>query len=123
MDPTYPQERLAFMMQDAEMPVVLTQEHLLAQLPEARATFLCLDRDWSLIAEESGMAPVIATNRDNLAYVIYTSGSTGTPKGVEIEHAALLNLVSWHQRAYEVGAEDRATQIAGTAFDASVWEI
>ncbi|HBZ82358.1 non-ribosomal peptide synthase/polyketide synthase [Brevibacillus parabrevis] len=123
MDPAYPQERLAFMMQDAEMPVVLTQEHLLAQLPEARATFLCLDRDWSLIAEESDVAPVIATNRDNLAYVIYTSGSTGTPKGVEIEHAALLNLVSWHQRAYEVGAEDRATQIAGTAFDASVWEI
>ncbi|RNB58932.1 amino acid adenylation domain-containing protein [Brevibacillus gelatini] len=124
MDPDYPQERLAFMMADAGMPVVLTQEHLLARLPQETAALLfCLDRDWNVLAKESSEAPVIEMTTTSLAYVIYTSGSTGTPKGVEIEHAALLNLVSWHQRAYNVQAEDRATQIAGTAFDASVWEI
>jgi amino acid adenylation domain-containing protein len=59
----------------------------------------------------------------NLAYVIYTSGSTGQPKGVQIEHRALMNLVTWHQRRYTVTAADRATQLASPAFDASVWEV
>ena len=59
----------------------------------------------------------------SLAYVIYTSGSTGQPKGVEITHASLCNLIGWHQRAYEISPSDRATQIAGPAFDASVWEL
>ncbi len=74
------------------------------------------------IAVESEEAPQVAFRPDQLAYVIYTSGSTGTPKGVEVEHGSLLNLVAWHQRTYEVTAATRATQIAGTAFDASVWE-
>src|SRR2546423_1574703 len=64
-----------------------------------------------------GVAP------ENLAYVIYTSGSSGLPKGVAITHGSLINLVRWHQRVYQVSAADRATQIAGLAFDASVWEI
>ncbi|MBI4662221.1 MAG: amino acid adenylation domain-containing protein [Verrucomicrobia bacterium] len=59
----------------------------------------------------------------HLAYVIYTSGSTGQPKGVAVEHGSLLNLAAWHQRTYQVTAEDRATQLAGTAYDACVWEI
>src|SRR5205814_1960229 len=58
-----------------------------------------------------------------LAYVIYTSGSTGHPKGVPIEHASLFNLICWHQQAYDVKPDDRATQIAGPAFDGSVWEV
>ncbi|MGF9909648.1 non-ribosomal peptide synthase/polyketide synthase [Brevibacillus porteri] len=123
MDTAYPQERLAFMMKDANMPVVLTQERLLGRLPDGTASFICLDRDWHIISEESSQAPNMAMTTENLAYVIYTSGSTGTPKGVEIEHAALLNLVFWHQRSYSVDSNDRASQIAGTAFDASVWEI
>ena len=122
MDPAYPRERLAFMIKDAGMSLVLTQERLLDALPQEAAALLCLDRDWQEIAAESTAAPAIKTNADQLAYVIYTSGSTGTPKGVEIEHGSLLNLVNWHQRAYSVSAEDRASQIAGTAFDASVWE-
>ncbi|WJQ84451.1 linear gramicidin non-ribosomal peptide synthetase LgrC [Brevibacillus brevis] len=123
MDTAYPQERLAFMMKDANMPVVVTQERLLGRLPEGTASFICLDRDWHIISEESSEAPTAAMTTENLAYVIYTSGSTGTPKGVEIEHAALLNLICWHQRSYSVDSNDRASQIAGTAFDASVWEI
>ena len=67
--------------------------------------------------------PVPVSTADDLAYIIYTSGSTGTPRGVEIRHRSLLNLVSWHQREYAVTAQDRATQVAGPAFDASVWEI
>lgn len=110
------------MIKDAGMSLVLTQERLLDALPQEAAALLCLDRDWQEIAAESTAAPAIKTNADQLAYVIYTSGSTGTPKGVEIEHGSLLNLVNWHQRAYSVSAEDRASQIAGTAFDASVWE-
>ena len=60
---------------------------------------------------------------EQLAYVMYTSGSTGQPKGVAVTHASLCNLVHWHRRAYEVTPADRATQIAGPAFDASVWEL
>ncbi len=122
MDPAYPAERLAFMMQDAAMPVVLTQAHLLDKLATDKHACICLDRDWEKIAVESEEAPQVAFQPDQLAYVIYTSGSTGTPKGVMVEHRSLLNLISWHQRTYEVTAATRATQIAGTAFDASVWE-
>ncbi|MFC4547220.1 non-ribosomal peptide synthetase [Paenactinomyces guangxiensis] len=123
MDPSYPQERLAFMMRDARMPVVLTQEDLKVKLSPEDGTLICLDRDWPMIAEESERAPEEETAAEHLAYVIYTSGSTGLPKGVEIEHGSLLNLVEWHQRTYGVTVDSRATQMAGTAFDASVWEI
>ncbi|WP_176560098.1 non-ribosomal peptide synthase/polyketide synthase [Brevibacillus dissolubilis] len=123
MDPAYPQDRLAYMMQDAQMQIVLTQERLLDKLPEGAAKLICLDRDYSIIAEESEQAPETKLTPESLAYVIYTSGSTGLPKGVEIEHGSLLHLVRWHQRAYDVTPADHATQMAGTAFDASVWEI
>ncbi|RNB59090.1 amino acid adenylation domain-containing protein [Brevibacillus gelatini] len=123
MDPAYPKDRLAFMVQDAGMAIVLTQERLTDKLPAGASRLICLDADWDAIAREQTTAPASAASVNDLAYVIYTSGSTGTPKGVEIEHAALLNLIFWHQRAYQVTAKDRASQIAGTAFDASVWEI
>ncbi|MDH6349569.1 linear gramicidin non-ribosomal peptide synthetase LgrD [Brevibacillus sp. 1238] len=123
MDPAYPKERLAFMMHDASMAIVLTQAKLRQKLPADTSRLICLDADWETIAQEPTAALVNTTAASDLAYVIYTSGSTGTPKGVEIEHAALLNLIFWHQRAYDVTATDRASQIAGTAFDASVWEI
>ncbi|MEH2077957.1 MAG: amino acid adenylation domain-containing protein [Nostoc sp.] len=120
LDPAYPQERLAFMLEDAQVKVLLTQESLVATLPPHQAQVVCLDKvTFSAIAEN---LPQTATT-DNLAYVIYTSGSTGRPKGVQIEHRGLLNLVFWHQQAFAVSSLDRVTQVAGVAFDACGWEI
>jgi len=75
------------------------------------------------IEKEDADAPEVLAGPDNLAYIIYTSGSTGVPKGVCISHRSLLNLVHWHQEAFAVTPNDRATQIASLSFDASVWEI
>ncbi|MEH2367591.1 amino acid adenylation domain-containing protein [Nostoc sp.] len=120
LDPAYPQERLAFMLADAQVSVLLTQESLVTTLPPHQAQVVCLDSaTFSAIAEN---LPHTVTT-DNLAYVIYTSGSTGRPKGVQIEHRGLLNLVFWHQQAFAVSSLDRVTQVAGVAFDACGWEI
>lgn len=131
LDPAYPQERLTFILEDTQTPVLLTQARLVDSLPKHQARVICLDRDWE--TDECGATspniregtenPTSNAIADNLAYVIYTSGSTGQPKGVQIEHKGLLNLIFWHQRAFGVTEADRATQIAGPAFDASVWEL
>ncbi|MEH1980825.1 MAG: amino acid adenylation domain-containing protein [Nostoc sp.] len=120
LDPAYPQERLAFMLEDAQVSVLLTQESLVATLPPHQARVVCLDSDISSTRTEN-LLHTVTTN--NLAYVIYTSGSTGRPKGVQIEHRGLLNLVFWHQQAFAVLSLDRVTQVAGVAFDACGWEI
>ena len=123
LDPAYPGARLAFMMKETGMGVLLTQGDLVGTVPEEGVRVICLDRDWSKIAQESAENPVSGTGIDHLAYLIYTSGSTGQPKGIQVEHGSLLNLVFWHQRAFGVSASDRATQVAGPGFDASVWEL
>jgi amino acid adenylation domain-containing protein len=124
IDPDYPAERVRFMLQDTKAVVVLTHKDLSGALASSGATILHLDAAQASVteypdprAECSPQAP------DQLAYVIYTSGSTGRPKGVPITHENLFNLICWHQRTYEVTPADRATQIAGPAFDASVWEV
>lgn len=122
MDPQHPADRLVFMLQDAGAPMVLTQRSLLGALSGFAGATPCLDRDWNEIAAQPPEAPPQITPA-HLAYVIYTSGSTGKPKGVAIPHAGLMNLVTWHQRAYGVTRADRATLLAGLAFDASVWEL
>ncbi len=123
LDPTYPKDRLGFMLSDAAMKVLLTQEAMLDRLPQCDTTVISIDRIADELDAEDDANPQPVATGENLAYVIYTSGSTGKPKGVEIEHRGLLNLVSWHQRYYEVNAADRATQLASAAFDASVWEL
>ncbi|HSE18129.1 MAG TPA: amino acid adenylation domain-containing protein [Pyrinomonadaceae bacterium] len=109
LDPSYPRERLQFMIDDAKPAVILTPEGLSA------TDYHRSDPD--LIR---GFDP---SDPRHPCYVIYTSGSTGLPKGVAITHGSLMNLIRWHQRVYQVSAADRATQIAGLAFDASVWEV
>jgi microcystin synthetase protein McyB len=123
LDVGYPRERLAFMLADAGARVLLTHASLEAHLPPHAGATIFLDRDWDSIAGESRAKPVEQARSDNLAYVIYTSGSTGEPKGVELGHTGLVNLVSWHRREYDVVPADRATHLAGLAFDASVWEM
>jgi amino acid adenylation domain-containing protein len=123
LDPSYPTERLAFMLTDSHAPVLLTQEKLLDRLPESNIHLVTLDGDRDLLESYSSENLLPATSLDNLAYVIYTSGSTGQPKGVEITHSGLLNLVNWHHQAFTIAADTRATHVASPAFDAAGWEI
>ncbi len=123
LDPTYPHERFNFLFEDAQVPILLTHERWIQQLETHNCRVICLDKDWDIIAQEIEDNLPSQVTVDNLAYVIYTSGSTGKPKGVQIEHRGLLNLIFWHQKAFAVSHLDRATQIAGVAFDACVWEI
>jgi len=123
LDPTYPAERLAFMLRDAQVRVLITDRAQAERLDAGSATVIALDDPAIGLDAESPIAPSSAVTAKDLAYVIYTSGSTGTPKGVMIEHDSLLNLVFWHRRAFAVTARDRATQLASPAFDAAVWEL
>ncbi|UNU23116.1 non-ribosomal peptide synthetase [Microcoleus vaginatus] len=123
LDPSYPAERSSFMLKDAQLSVVLTQQQWVENLRSPNLQIVCLDTDWEMISQEIADNPTSAVTAENRAYAIYTSGSTGKPKGVEIEHGSLLNLVFWHQREFGVSAGDRATQIAAIGFDACGWEI
>jgi amino acid adenylation domain-containing protein len=122
VDPNYPRERLSFILADARTPLVLSDSRVAGRLPEGSWRLIVLDRE-HLIGTTPPDARFCEISPHSLAYVIYTSGSTGTPKGVEITHANLLNLVLWHQKAFAVSAEDRATQFASFGFDAAVWEL
>lgn len=122
LDSTSPSERLNFMLEDAQVPVLVTQQHL-AQHFSTRAHIVYMDADAATLAQQSVANPASTTTSDDLAYVIYTSGSTGQPKGVQIAHRSLLNLVFWHQRAFAVTSSERATQVTSPAFDATGWEL
>ena len=123
LDPGYPSERLTFMLEDAQTPVLVTQQHLAPRFAGQQFQIICLDADEALLAKQSTVDLLSISKITDLAYVIYTSGSTGQPKGVQITHNSLLNLVFWHQRAFSVTSSDRATQLASPAFDATVWEL
>lgn len=123
LDPAYPIERLVFMLEDAQTAVLVTEEAVLDELPSLWIHVICVDSACDRLRQQPGGKPPDRALAGNPAYVIYTSGSTGRPKGVQIARAGLLNLVFWHQEYYQVDSRDRATQIAGIAFDASVWEL
>jgi len=123
LDPAYPKERLAFMLEDAEVPVLLTQEPLLTGLPEHNAKVVCLDSDWEAIAQESAENPICLTLPENLAYVIYTSGSTGQPKGVLVSHASISAHCFNVQRYYELDSSDKVLQFASLSFDLSLEQV
>jgi amino acid adenylation domain-containing protein len=122
-DPGYPPDRLAFMLADAQVPVLLTQSHLLDRLPQDQATLVCLDRDWPNIEQETDHNPDSGVTAENLAYVIYTSGSTGKPKGAMNTHRGICNRLLWMQDAYQLTARDRVLQKTPFSFDVSVWEF
>jgi len=120
IDPDYPEERISYMLADSGANILLTQKHLVHK-DVFHGEILLLDDENLYYGNDDNL--YLKTDSRDLAYVIYTSGSTGKPKGVEIEHASLVNLISWHRRVYNITQEDRASQLAGQAFDAAVWEI
>uniref|UniRef100_UPI001B0299C3 AMP-binding protein n=1 Tax=Aetokthonos hydrillicola TaxID=1550245 RepID=UPI001B0299C3 len=97
LDPKYPRDRLASIIEDTQLPIVLTQQHLSVSVPQPQYQVhsVYIDSDWETIAQQSVDNPVSEIKPDNLAYVIYTSGSTGKPKGVAMPHRPLVNLITW----------------------------
>ncbi|GHO83340.1 non-ribosomal peptide synthetase [Dictyobacter formicarum] len=123
MDPSYPAERLTYMLEDAQVPVLLTQTHLKERLPATQAQLICLDADWNSAQTEAVPNPTSQCGAANLAYMIYTSGSTGKPKGVMNTHQGICNRLHWMQQTYQLTTRDRVLQKTPFSFDVSVWEF
>jgi amino acid adenylation domain-containing protein len=123
IDPHHPADRVAFILQDTQASVILTQAALVESLPAHQATVVCLDTDWPLIAQAPLTDPLGLAQADSLAYTLYTSGSTGQPKGVMIAHSSLCNQLDWRQSTFPLAATDRVLQNISLSFDPSVWQI
>ena len=123
LDPAYPKERLAFILEETQAPVLLTQQQLLDGLPEHHAQVVCLDRDWEAVAPEKEEDPVGDVAPENLAYVIYTSGSTGRPKGVQINHRSLTNFLNAMSREPGITNEDVLLAVTTVSFDIAALEL
>ena len=123
LDPAYPPERLAFMLEDASVGVLLTQARLVESLPKYQGRIVCLDTDWEIIERQSEENPGCCLTPENLAYVIYTSGSTGKPKGVLVAHSGVSNLATALIRISNVQPNSRVLQFCSLSFDGSVTEL
>ncbi|QJB31839.1 non-ribosomal peptide synthase/polyketide synthase [Chitinophaga oryzae] len=122
VDPSYPAARIRFMLEDTGAAVVICNEEIAAGIGE-KIRLVIPAKEQALIDRCPAVALTVALATDQLVYVIYTSGSTGQPKGVMIEHRGLANLVHWHQQAFGVTADSRATAVSGIGFDAFGWEL
>ncbi|NEU79519.1 non-ribosomal peptide synthetase [Nostoc sp. UIC 10630] len=123
LDPDYPQERLSFMLEDAQVSVLLTQQRLVDKLSQHQANLVCLDEIWSQIIQNNQDNPVSEVRAFHIANVIYTSGSTGRPKGVMVEHTGLCNLAQAQIQTFGLQNSSRILQFASLSFDASIWEF
>ncbi|HEV8169581.1 MAG TPA: amino acid adenylation domain-containing protein, partial [Pyrinomonadaceae bacterium] len=123
LDTSYPQERIALMLDDARVEVLVTQSNQLNQVPKHKAKVVCLDRDWQEIDRERGDNFDANVSADNAAYVIYTSGSTGQPKGVVVSHQNVLRLFDATKSWFDFSQRDVWTLFHSYAFDFSVWEL
>ncbi|UZE26281.1 amino acid adenylation domain-containing protein [Pseudomonas sp. B21-056] len=121
VDPAYPAERIAYMLQDSAPVAVLAQSSTRSLLGELLVPVL--DLDLNIAAEAVANPDVPGLGAGHLVYVIYTSGSTGLPKGVMVEHRNLRNLVGWHCEAFGVRRGSRTSSVAGFGFDAAAWEV
>lgn len=122
VDPSYPDARVAFILRDAQVPVVLTESHLIDRVVQADATVIALDR-WSA---GSGTAPAgagSAVGAGDPAYLIYTSGSTGEPKGALNSHGAICNRLAWMQATYRLDVDDNVFAKTPIGFDVALWEL
>ncbi|MGF7029123.1 amino acid adenylation domain-containing protein/non-ribosomal peptide synthase protein (TIGR01720 family) [Paenibacillus mucilaginosus] len=120
VDPSYPAERIRYILEDSGTKVLLTGQPA-AQEPAFKGTILDLQGDAFSNEPMDNLVPV--SGPDHLAYVIYTSGSTGRPKGVMIEHHSVINRLHWMQKEYGLGKKDMVLQKTPISFDVSVWEL
>ncbi|RKZ59825.1 MAG: non-ribosomal peptide synthetase, partial [Candidatus Parabeggiatoa sp. nov. 3] len=123
LDPAYPAARLAFMLDDAQVPVLLTQSSLKEKLPETQALVVCLDAEAETFSQYRSENVASGVGPENLAYVIYTSGSTGKPKGVLVRHFNVARLFTATQSWFHFHERDVWTFFHSYAFDFSVWEL
>ncbi|NES68143.1 MAG: amino acid adenylation domain-containing protein, partial [Okeania sp. SIO2D1] len=122
LDPNYPTERIAYMLEDSSVPVLLTQSKWVEKLPSSVGKLILLDSDWDVIASLGQDNPVNQTKPDHLVYVIYTSGSTGKPKGVAVTHLGINRLVN-NTNYINLASSDRVAQTSNASFDAATFEI
>jgi amino acid adenylation domain-containing protein len=122
LDLSYPKDRLAFMIADTKMPLILTDSTRVKDLPTTEVPSVCLDEKWSLIQQEPRQLPPNGATAGSLAYVIYTSGSTGQPKGVPVPHRGITRLVC-NTDYVAITAADRIAQASNASFDAATFEI
>ncbi len=123
LDPAYPIERIAFMLNEAQPRVLIAEQKMAEHIVAGSWQVVIIDSDRTQFDRQPLTSPDVEVSATQLAYVIFTSGSTGQPKGVEITHDSLLNLVSWHRREFEVTQRDKASHLASVGFDAAVWEV
>jgi len=134
LDPSYPTERLAFMLEDAQVSVLITTKddgrrtmddglQSDSDIVYRLSSIVYLDADWPAIARQPATTPASGATPDNLAYMIYTSGSTGRPKGVLVSHANVARLFAATADWFHFGERDIWTLFHSTAFDFSVWEL
>jgi amino acid adenylation domain-containing protein len=123
LDPDFPRERLHYIVDDANVALILTQARLADELPLYGPEVLCLDECKAELERESTARPAANVTSDNLAYIIYTSGSTGGPKGAMLQHRSIVNCLEWMQRTYQLDQRDRFLFKTTLNFDPSIWEF
>lgn len=123
LDPAYPQERLALMIEDSQVPIIVTEQDQLTRLPDTQATVVCLDTDQQAIAQHSPENLDSGVTPDHLAYTIYTSGSTGKPKGVQVLHRGLVNFLTSMSVAPGLTPEDTLLAVTTICFDIAALEL
>lgn len=123
IDPAYPSQRVAYLLQDAAAPVLLTQRHWAAQVQGFPGAMVCVDADGAGIGELPESPPPCAATPQSPAYVVYTSGSTGQPKGAINSHRAVCNRLLWMQDAFRLDEADRVLHKTPIGFDVSLWEL
>jgi amino acid adenylation domain-containing protein len=123
LDPAYPRDRIAYMLENSEAPLLLTQAQLAQNLPAGTANVVLIDADWPEIARQGHKNPTLALGPESRAYVIYTSGSTGKPKGVEVLHRGVVNFLTTMADRPGIAASDRLLAVTTICFDIAGLEI